>query len=91
MLFAKAIRTVSPIKKLECVAHVKKRMGTHLRNLKNKLGRQKLSDGKSLKCRLTDKIIEELQNYYRNAIMESSGDLGAMKQAVWATFYPHIH
>ena len=55
-----------------------------------KLGGKKISDGKFLKYRLTEKIIDELQNYYRNAIMENSGDLNGMRQAIRATFYHRI-
>ena len=65
-------------------------MGKRLKNLKAKLIVKEISDGKSLKYRPTDIIIDELQNYSRNAIMENSGDLNAMKQAVWAIFYHRI-
>lgn len=76
------------IKKLECTAHVKKRMGTRLRNLKKSYAGKKLSDGKSLsgKGRLTDKIIDEISYYYGVAI-KTSKTVAEMKQAVWAIFH----
>ncbi|KAG8283765.1 hypothetical protein J6590_011136 [Homalodisca vitripennis] len=41
-----------------------------LRKSKEKIGGTKLADGKSIRGagRLTDKVIDELQSYYRNAI-----------------------
>lgn len=48
-----------PIEKLECVSHVRKRMGTRLRKLKLKIGKTALSDGKKIdgRGRLTNSII----------------------------------
>ncbi|GFT23519.1 uncharacterized protein TNCV_2017501 [Trichonephila clavipes] len=59
-----------PIKKLECIGHVMKRMGTRLRRLKAQLKGQILSDGKCLsgKNRLTEHEIDNLQSYYGSAI-----------------------
>ena len=56
--------------KEECVGQVQKRMETGLRELKRKRKGEKLSDGKVLggKGRLTVKIIDKIQNYYREAI-----------------------
>ena len=53
-------------KKLECVGPVQKRLGTRLRKLRNNFKGQKLADGKGMsgKGRLTDKIINKMQNYY---------------------------
>ena len=36
------------VTKLECVGHVKKRMGSRLRSPKKRLGKTQLDDGKSL-------------------------------------------
>lgn len=76
------------IQKIECVGHVEKRMGTRLRNLKQKMKGIKLSDDKPLggAHRLTDKRIDQLQSYYGKAIRGNSGDLEGMRRAVWATF-----
>ena len=54
------------VRKEECVGHVQKRLGTALKSTK----RQKLADGKTVggKGRLTDKIIDSMQNYYGQAI-----------------------
>ena len=57
------------VQKLDCIGHVQKRMGTHLRELRKK--EKKLKDGKSVKGskhRLTDKAIDKLHCYYGNAI-----------------------
>ncbi|GFY14896.1 uncharacterized protein TNCV_234461 [Trichonephila clavipes] len=77
------------IEKLECVGHVEKRMGTRLRALKLKLKSKKLEDKKSLggRNRLTDAEIDKLQRYYGLAIRNNSGNLSAMKQAIWAIFF----
>ncbi|GFY04785.1 uncharacterized protein TNCV_420391 [Trichonephila clavipes] len=58
------------VKKLECIGHVMKRMGTSLRRLKTKMRGQKLSDGKPLcgRNRLTEAEIDRLQAYYDLAI-----------------------
>ncbi|GFU65027.1 uncharacterized protein TNCV_2852291 [Trichonephila clavipes] len=78
------------IEKLECVGHVEKRMGTRLRALKLKC--KKLEDKKSLggRNRLTDAEIDKLQRYYGLAIRNNSGNLSAMKQAIWAIFFHKI-
>lgn len=60
----------SRVTKLDCIGHVQKRMGTHLRELRKK--QNKLKDGKSVKGskhRLTDKALDDKpQTYYGNAI-----------------------
>ncbi|GFV18843.1 uncharacterized protein TNCV_4757301 [Trichonephila clavipes] len=80
------------IEKLECVGHVEKRMGTRLRALKLKLKGKKLEDKKSLggRNRLTDAEIDKLQRYYGLAIRNNSGNLSAMKQAIWAILFHKI-
>ena len=63
-------------------------MGTALRNLKQQHHRgQKLLDGKTIggAGRLTDNIINSLQNYYGDAIRRNKGDLNGMMKAVQAT------
>ncbi|GFX20511.1 uncharacterized protein TNCV_3488681 [Trichonephila clavipes] len=54
--------------------------------------RQKLEDKKSLggRNRLTDAEIDKLQRYYGLAIRNNSGNLSAMKQAIWAIFFHKI-
>ncbi|CAB4044199.1 Hypothetical predicted protein [Paramuricea clavata] len=73
----------SRVTKLDCVGHVHKRMGSHLRELRKKV--TKLKDGKSVKGRkhrLTDKVIDKLQTYYGNAIRANvkPGKLTAQQQ-----------
>ena len=78
--------------KEECVGHIQKRLGTALRELKRKLRGIKLADGKTVggRNRLTDHIIDKMQNFYGEAIRANSGNLQAMKNAIWAIFYHMI-
>lgn len=84
--------------KLECVGHVQKRLGTRLRNLRTKLKAKDLSDGKKIqgKGRLTDKIVNKMQNYFGIAIRNNSAiawdndrdkALYAMKKGVLAVLW----
>ena len=67
------------VEKLECIGHVQKRVGNRLRNLKKNV--------KGLGGRLTDNIIDKLQNYYGMAIRQNSGDLNVMKSATAASLF----
>lgn len=69
------------VKKLECIGHVQKRVGTRLRNLK------KSKKGLGGKGKLTDKFIDKLQNYYGIAIRSTTGSLQNMQSAVIAAFF----
>ena len=75
-----------PIEKLDCVGHVQKRLGTALRNLKVAYRGRKLDDGKTIggAGRLSDGLINSLQNYYGDAIRQNKGDLKGMVRAVQA-------
>jgi hypothetical protein len=89
----------SRVHKLDCIGHVQKRMGTHLRDLRKKV--TKLKDGKSIKGskhRLTDKTIDKLQTYYGNAIranvkpgkltsQEQKSQITLMQNAIMAVLY----
>ena len=66
------------ITKKECVGHVQKRVGTALRKLK------KEKKGLGGKGRLTDAMIDKLQNYYGIAIRTNSKDIKSMKKAIYA-------
>ena len=74
------------IKKLECVGHVQKRVGSRLRVLRAANKGKLLSDNKRIsgKGRLTDKIINSLQNFYGMSIRNNSGNFYGMKKAVAA-------
>ena len=74
------------VQKEECIGHVQKRLGTALRKLKKDLKGQKLDDGKPVggAGRLTDGMIDTLQQYYGMAIRDNVGDLQATAKAVWA-------
>lgn len=78
------------IEKLECCGHIQKRMGSHLRKLKSKFGKTKISDGKTIggHGRLTGAAINIIQLYYGLAIKRNANKtLKDMKQAVWAEFF----
>lgn len=77
------------VKKIECVGHIQKRMGTRLRNLKKNMGDRKLEDGKSLggRKRPTKDKIDVIQSHYGNAIRGNRNNLVAMREAVWAVYF----
>ena len=71
--------------KLECIGHIQKRLGTRLRELrKSHTGTHTPLSGRG---RLTDKVINSLQNFYGQAIRENQGNLYAMKKAVGAILW----
>lgn len=67
--------------KMECVGHVQKRVGTRLRNLKKNV------KGLGGKGKLTNAIIDRLQNYYGIAIRSNVNDLEGMQEAILATLF----
>nr|XP_047122595.1 uncharacterized protein LOC124806069 [Hydra vulgaris] len=75
--------------KLECIGHYQKRTGNRLRLKRKELRRVKLSDGKSIsgKGRLTDKVINILQNYVGMAIRQNSNSLLEMRNSVIASLH----
>ena len=77
------------VEKLSCVGHVQKWMGASLRRLKKQSGKRKLRDGKTIggRGRLTDKLIDNFQNYYGSAIRSNLGDLKAMQNAVMVILF----
>ncbi|XP_011858297.1 PREDICTED: uncharacterized protein LOC105555866 [Vollenhovia emeryi] len=72
-----------PVKKLECVLHVKKRMGSRLRSEKKK---HKGIGGKG-SGKLTDKLINDLTAYYGLAITRHIDSIEDMKNTIWATYF----
>eukprot|EP00112_Aurelia_sp_Birch-Aquarium-sp1_P017849 Seg418.7 transcript_id=Seg418.7/GoldUCD/mRNA.D3Y31 product="hypothetical protein" protein_id=Seg418.7/GoldUCD/D3Y31 len=75
-------------KKGECIGHVQKRVGGRLRKLKSNF-KGKLNDGKPLggRGRLTEKLINTLQNAMGMAIRQNVGSVYAMKKSVGALLY----
>lgn len=65
--------------KKECVGHVQKRVGTALRKLK------KENKGMGGKGKLTNNMVDKLQNYYGIAIRSNVGDLKGMKKSIHAS------
>lgn len=76
-----------PIEKEECIGHVRKRLGKALRDLKQRLRSTKLADGKAIggRGRLTDGLIDSLQNYYGMAIRDHPADITGAAKAIWAS------
>ena len=64
------------VQKLECIGHVQKRVRNRLRKLKTRV------KGLGGKGKLTNAIIDILQNYYGIEIRANSGNLDGMKKAV---------
>ena len=69
-----------PVTKEECVGHIQKRMGSALREYKRKKQGIKLADGKSVggKGRLTDVLVDKMQNYFGEAIRRNNDSLEGM-------------
>ena len=66
--------------KRECLGHVQKKLGTHLQKLK------KETKGIGGKRKLTNAIIDKLQNYYGLAIRKHVGNKQAMKKTIMSGF-----
>ena len=73
------------VTKLECVGHVQKRLGTRLRNIREIYKEKKPS--LSGRGKLTDKVINSMQNFYGRAIRENSHELYKMKKAIGAILW----
>ena len=67
--------------KRECIGHVQKRVGTRLRRLKKSV------KGLGGKGKLTDSMIDKLQNYYGIALRSNVGNLENMKKAILASLF----
>ena len=67
-------------------------MGSGLREFKWKHRGMKLSDNKVVggKGRLTDQVIDKIQNYYGEAIRNNAGNIELMETAIWAIFHHMI-
>ena len=81
--FASVEDTYHDIKviKQECIGHVQKRVGNRLRKLKKKV------KGLGGQGKLTDRMIDKLQNYYGIAIRTNKGELKKMQEAVFAVLF----
>ncbi|GFY22394.1 uncharacterized protein TNCV_2176551 [Trichonephila clavipes] len=78
----KSMYAPNTVNKLECIGHVQKRAGSHLRKLKKKYVK-----GLGEKGKLTDNFIDKLQKYYGIAIRSNTKKLATMQNAVIAAFY----
>ena len=72
------------IVKAECIGHVQKRVGARLRAYKEKYKGVILVDGKPLTGagRMTEKVMNTLQNYYGMIIRSNVGNLYQMKKGI---------
>ncbi|XP_070532674.1 uncharacterized protein [Ptychodera flava] len=70
------------VEKQDCVGHIQKRMGTHLRKLVEKYKGGKLEDGKSLtgRNRLTNQMINAFQVFYGIALRNNKGNVHEMSR-----------
>ena len=77
------------IQKYECIGHVRKRVGSRLRKLKKDYKGKKLSDGKVISGagRLTDTMIDKLQNYFGIALRQNTSSVVDMQQNLMASLY----
>ena len=90
--FTKAVESqpygdeLKPVKP-ESVGHYQKRTGNRLQQKRKDLQGVKLSDGKGIsgRSRLTDKVINTLQNYPGMAIRQNSNDVTEMRNSIIAT------
>ena len=89
MTEAKPYSAEYTIQKSDYIGHVKKRMGTNLQNKKKEYGTKKLSDGQTIggARRLTEKLCDNLQRYYGQAIRDNLGDLDGMVKATKAILH----
>ena len=69
------------VKKLECVGHYQKRIGTRCRKLKKNV------KGLGGRGRLTNVTIDRLQNYFGIALRQNTNNLKAMKSSVCASLF----
>ncbi|GFU81491.1 uncharacterized protein TNCV_4926221 [Trichonephila clavipes] len=77
----KNVYVINTVTKLECIDHVQKRVGGRLRQLK------KTTKGLGGKNKLTDKLINRIQNYYGISIRSNVGNLQKMMSSVIAAFF----
>lgn len=70
--------------KEECINHIHKRMGTALRNLVSDEKKRSSTIGGRKHGNLTAQKIEKIARYYRNAILQHSGNVPGMKNAIYA-------
>ena len=70
------------ITKEECVGHVQRRIGRALREFKRKMKGKKLEDNRPVggRGRLTDVLIDRIQNYYGQAIRNNMNNIERMKK-----------
>ena len=77
------------VEKLECIGHIQKRVGSRLRKLRSS-HKGPLSDGKGItgQGRLTEKLMNKLQNLYGVALRQNvDKTVHQLKVAVGAVLY----
>ena len=73
-----------PLHKEDCISHIQKRIGTAIRNCKNKSKGSKLNDGKGVggTGRLTDSTIDRMQTYYGYTIFSNKSNTEEIQKAI---------
>ena len=81
-----------PLHKEDCIGHIQKRIGTALRNYKNKSKDSKLNGSKRVggAGRVTDSTIERTQTYFVYTIRNNKGNTEEIQKAIWAIYYRMI-
>lgn len=74
----------NPLKKIECINHVGKRMGTALRKLVETEKKRGVTLGGKKRGSLSDATIKKITRYYRNSIIRNKGNILAMKRDIYA-------
>ena len=63
-----AVSKIYDVQKEECINHVHKRLGYHLRKISNIAAKDKVTTGGNGYGQLTGKVIDKLSSYYRNSV-----------------------
>ena len=84
----------STVVKYECIGHYQKRVGNRLRKLRNRTkglgGKNKSTSGNGVqksKSRLTDSIIDKLQNYFGIALRCKVSNVKELKNSILANMF----
>ncbi|XP_070579632.1 uncharacterized protein [Ptychodera flava] len=77
------------VEKQDCVGHIQKRMGTHLRKLVEEHKGKKLEDGRALtgRNRLTNHLINAFQVFYGIALRSNKGNVEEMSKQTQAILH----
>ena len=85
LIVQEAVYGDKEVRKLECVGHVQKHLGSRLCSLKKRLGQSRLDDGKPIggAGRLTNNTIDKVQVYYGRAVRNNPTTMKTWKMLPW--------